>query len=159
MAAQDLGHAVAPRGVQLAPPRDLLRVVEARQRCSLTDRVHVERAPHLARRRDDVRRRCRPADAEPGEAVDLGERPQHHQATPLAEELEPVGVVGVVDVLEVRLVEDAEDVLRQLVEEREQLGSAVGRAGRVVRVADVDELRLRPDRGEQAVEIVGVVAE
>ena len=57
VAAQDLGQPVAAGRVQLPPPRDLLRVVEARERGRLRGRRHVERAPHLARRR----RRRRPA--------------------------------------------------------------------------------------------------
>ena len=103
--------------------------------------------------------RHRPADAQAGEAVDLRERPQHRDAAPFAEEVEAVDVVRVVDVLEVRLVEDAEDVLRKPVEERQQLVPAVRRSGRVVRVADVDELRPRADRREQSVEVEGVIAE
>src|SRR5207237_3851880 len=91
--------------------------------------------------------------------VDLRECPQHHDPASLAEEVEPVDVVGIVDVLEVRLVENAEDVSRQPVEEGEQVLASVRRSGRVVRIADVDELRPRPDRGEEAVEVIGVVAE
>src|SRR5205823_1252662 len=51
------------------------------------------------------------------------------------------------------------DVSRQPVEEGQQLLASVRRSGRVVRIADVDELRPRPDRGEEAVEVIGVVAE
>ena len=50
-------------------------------------------------------------------------------------------------------------MLRKPVEERQQLVPAVRRSGRVVRVADVDELRPRADRREQSVEVEGVVAE
>jgi hypothetical protein len=48
-------------------------------------------------------------------------------------------------------------VLGEPVEESDQLVPAVRRPGRVVRVADVDELRPRADRGEQALEVVRVV--
>ena len=77
----------------------------------------------------------------------------------LLEQLDAVGVVGIVDVLEVRLVDDREDVLGQALDEREQLVAAVRRPGRVVRMADVHELRLRPDRSEHRVEVVDVVAQ
>ena len=103
------------------PPRELLRLVEARERRRLRRRGHVKRAPHLRGRRHDVGRRDRPPDPHSREAVDLRERPQHGEPPALAEQLDAVGVVRVVDVLEVRLVEDAEDVLRQPVEERDEL--------------------------------------
>ena len=48
---------------------------------------------------------------------------------------------------------------RDLVQERVQFGPRAHRPGRVVRVADVDELRPRPDRLEHRVEVVAVVAE
>ena len=70
-----------------------------------------------------------------------------------------VRVVGIVDVLEVRLVEDDEHVLGDAVEECRELVSAVRRPRRIVRVADVDELRPLADRGEQRVEVVSVVAQ
>ena len=62
------------------------------------------------------------ADAEAREPVDLRERPQHRDAPALRGTAgDAVEVVGVVDVLEVRLVEDGEHVLREPVDEREQL--------------------------------------
>src|SRR5207237_5432511 len=72
--------------------------------------------------------------------------------------LEPVRVVRVVDVLEVRLVEHRQDVAGDAVEVGVELGPGVRRAGRVVGMADVDELRALVDRGEERVEVVAVVA-
>src|SRR6266542_3834030 len=73
--------------------------------------------------------------------------------------LDAVRILGIADVLEVRLVEDCQDVSRDLVQEARQLGARVRRAGRVVRNADVDELRPLGDRVEQRVEVVAVLAE
>ena len=70
-----------------------------------------------------------------------------------------VGVVGPVDVLEVGLVDDDEHAGRHALEERVELVARVHRPGRVVGVADVDDLRARRDRGEQRVEVVAVVAQ
>ena len=148
-----------PAPVPLAPAGDLGVAAEARERRGLSGGGDLERAPHLARRGDDVGRPDPVADAQAGEPVDLREGAQHDQPPALADELDPVEVVGVVDVLEVGLVEDAEHVRGQPVEEREQLVAAVRGAGRVVRMADVDELRALPDRVEQRVEVVGVVAQ
>ena len=80
-------------------------------------------------------------------------------ATLLEQLLDAVGVVGIVDVLEVGLVEHDEHVLGQRVEEGDELTAAVARAGGVVRVADVDELRARADRGRQRGEVVPQVAQ
>src|SRR5262245_2082942 len=146
VAAQNLGQPIPPSHVQLPPPRDLLRIVEARQRGGLRGRGDVERAAHLARRSDDVPGSHAPTDPQPGESVDLGEGAQHGDPAAFAEEVEPVDVVRVVDVLEVRLVEDAQDVPRQPVEEGDQLLAAVRGSRGVVRVADIDELRPRAYR-------------
>ena len=150
----------ASHRVRRAPPDELGVVPEARDGRGLRGRRDVERPPDLARRRGDVGRRNPVPDAQPREPVDLRERPQHDEPAAGLEQLrDAVGVVGIVHVLEVRLVEHDEHVLGHAVEEGEQLGTPVRRAGRVVRMTDVDELRARPDRGEQAVEVVRVVAQ
>ena len=135
-------------------------VVEARERRDLRGGRDVEGPPHLGHRLAHVEGADRVPDPEPGEAVDLRERPQHDDAAPPAEMLgDRVGVVGILDVLEVGLVDHREDVLGDPLEERVQLRAAVRRPGRVVREADVDDLRPRTDRVRERVEVVAVVAE
>ena len=71
--------------------------------------------------------------------------------------LDGVRVVRPVDVLEVRLVDDGEHVARHAFEVLIELVGGVHRPGRIVRVADVDELRARVDRLEQSTELVAMV--
>src|SRR5581483_2173839 len=135
-------------------------VVQARERRHLGGRRHVERPAYFRQRRAHVARADGVTDPQPGEAVDLRERAQHDDAAArLQVPLDRIRVVGPVDVLEVRLVDDRHDVLGHALEERVDLAGRVHRAGRVVRLADVDELRARRDRGEQGVEVVRVVAQ
>ncbi len=68
--------------------------------------------------------------------------------------LDGVGIVEAVDVLEVRLVDDRQHMTGHAVEVRVELGERVHRSGRIVGVADVDELRLLRDRVEQCIEVV-----
>ena len=128
-----------------AAARDLRVVVEARERRVLGGLVDVERVPHLADRLDDVRRADAVADAQPGEPVDLREGAKDEDARPQVEVLlDAVRVVRLLDVLEVRLVEDGQDVVRDALEEAVRPRRADHRPGRVVGVAEVDELRPRP---------------
>ena len=82
------------------------------QRGGLRQRVHVEGPPDLPDRGHELLRAERVADAEPGEPVDLRERPQHDDPPPRLQVLEPVHVLRVVDVLEVGLVEHRQDMSR-----------------------------------------------
>ena len=142
------------------PARDLRLVSDARARRVLGGLVDVERVSHLADRLDDLGRADAVADAKPGEPVDLRERAQDEGAPAgLDRLLDPVGVVLRLDVLEVRLVEDGEHVLRHALEVRLDLAPADHRAGRVVRVAEVDDLRARADLAEDRVDVVAVVRE
>ena len=50
-------------------------------------------------------------------------------------------------------------MLRDVFEVRVELGARVHRAGRVVRVADVDELRARRHGSEQCAEVVPVIVQ
>ena len=128
------------RAAGARPPPD----VEARERGLLRGSGDVEGAPHLADRGHDRGRREPVADPQPGEPVDLREGPQDdHPAAALEVLLDTVRVVRVVDVLEVGLVEHGQDVLRHALEVGVELGARVRRAGRVVRQADVDDLRAR----------------
>ena len=147
-------------GVQSATPRDLGVVAEARKCGRLRLGRDVERPPRLRHRSDDVGRPDGVTDTEPCEAVDLRERAQDDDAPAFLEVgLDGVRIVGTVDVLEVRLVDHHEHMVGHTVEEAVELLLRVHRPRRVVRVADVDELRLRRRRVGERVEVVALVAE
>src|SRR5919198_1524355 len=148
------------RGRQAAAAHDLLLVSETGEGGVLRGLVDVEGVANLADRLDDVRRADPVADSKTGEPVDLRERPQDEDAAPALEVLlDTVGVVGLLDVLEVRLVEDGEHVCRYAPEIRLDLGARDHRPGRVVRVAQVDDLCPRADLAEDALDVVAVVGE
>ena len=85
-----------------APPLDLVASSEARERGHLGERADVVAALHLPHRRDDRGRPDAVADPQPGQAVELRERPQREHVVPGADELgdrvEPVGGIEVVEV-------------------------------------------------------------
>jgi hypothetical protein len=73
--------------------------------------------------------------------------------------IETVDVVGIVDVLEVGLVENRQHMVGHGVEVGIELGARVHRPRRVVRVADVDDLRSRPNGVEHRLEVVPVLSQ
>ena len=122
----------------------------------LGDGVDAERLAHGVDRGAERRRAERVADPQAGEPVDLGEGPQQDQVRELAAQVD--GRVGVVVELEldVGLVDDHRDVLGDaLAELGDPRRRQVGR-GRVVRVADDQQLGRRGDLGEHRVEVVDV---
>src|SRR5581483_3501712 len=158
--AQDRLELRAAGGIERPPRCELLVLADARERGDLRGRGDVERAPHLVGRLDDVRRRDAVADARTREAVDLREGAKHDDVAAGRVELrDRVRVVGIGDVLEVRLIDHDERLRRDALDERAQLRAAVRCSGRVVRMADVDELRPRADRVEERVEVVRMVAQ
>ena len=160
MAAEDLRELVATPAVCRAPAGELLVVAEAGDRRRLGLCRDVERAAHLADGRHDLRRAYAVADAKAREPVDLRERPDdEHTPARLEVLFDCVRIVGLVDVFEVRLIDDGEDVLGNTLEVRIELVSHVHRSRRVVRIADVDELRARSHRGEQCGERVPIFDE
>ena len=147
-------------GVERPAARKLGRVAEAGDGGVLGGLRDVEGVPHLLDRVHCLPGADPVADAQPREAVDLREGAQHeHVAALLHVLLDPVWVVRLVDVLEVRLVEDGENVARDALEEGVHLLARDHRPGRVVRVAEVDDLRAGGDRAEDALDVVGVVGE
>ena len=144
--------------VQFATACELLGGVEAGERRLLRGSGQVERAARLPELGNELRRGDAVAHAHAGEAVDLRERPEHdYPAARLEELLDAVRVIRIVYVLEVRLVEHGQHVLWDALEVRGELGARVDGAGRVVGVADVDELRARRHRGQQCIEVVAMV--
>jgi hypothetical protein len=153
--AQDPLEVRPSLGVLAPPPRELLGRVQARERGLLGRGRDVEGAPDLPDRGHDRGRREAVAHAEPGEPVDLRERAEDDDSPALLQvALDAVGVVGVVDVLGVGLVENGDDVPGHALEPGVELGPRVRRAGRVVREADVGDLRERPDRLQHGLEVV-----
>ena len=73
--------------------------------------------------------------------------------------IDPVRVVGLADELVVGLVEDSEDVVGDGGEVAVHLLAGDHRSGRVVRVAQVDELRPVSDRAEDRLDVVAVVGQ
>ena len=159
--AEDAARAArGPLRCRRAGALELGARIQARERGLLRGGGDVEGALDLADRGDDRLGRERVADAQAREPVDLRERAQHDHPPPgLQVLLDAVRVVGVVDVLEVRLVEHGQHVLGHPLEPRVELRARVRRAGRVVRVAEVRELRARADRGEHRLQVVALVAE
>ena len=129
---------------------------ERLDRGRLRERVHAER---LADRVDGLAELGRPdrvADPQAGQAEVLRERAQQDQVRERLPQVD--GVLRVVAGLEVDvgLVEDHDRVLRHPLEERADLRRRDVGSGRVVRVADDDELGRRRDLGEHRVEVVDV---
>ena len=155
---QELGPAF---GGDLPPAGHLGVVAETGQRGILSRLIEVERVPNLADRLDDIVGADPVPDPKPREPVDLRERPedQHPSAVPLQVLLDPIGIPGLVDVLEVRLVENRQDVIGHALEVRIDGGTTDHRAGRVVRVAEVDELGSWRHRGKQRLRVITVLGE
>ena len=94
------------------------------------------------------------AEAQPGEPEDLRERAQDHDAAAVGDVLLAAHALERGDVVHVRLVGDHDAVGADRVEERAPLRRLEAQAGRVVRVADPDELRVgRADRGGDRLEV------
>ena len=112
---------------------------------SCARRRDVEGAADLRHRRADVDGPDRVADPEPGEAVDLREGAQHDaRAGRLDVALDRVGVVGAARRTRSRPGRSTTSTpAGSRSRKRVELGARVHRPGRVVRVADVDDLRPR----------------
>ena len=140
---QRLGE-VLPCVGDLAPPSRTNLVADAQRRSPGGERhaVHVERLIHDAEVSSERLVGDRAAEAKPGEAEELREAAQRDQRLPvddvtLAPEL-PFGREEV----HVGLVDDDHTPLGQRFEERLPLATLLRRSGRIVRIADPDELRV-----------------
>src|SRR4051794_20856478 len=143
-----------------APASDFRVVADARARGVLGGLVHVEGVSHLGDGLDDLDRADAVSNPEAGEPVDLRERPQHEGAPAgLDGFLDPIGIVLGVHVLEIRLVQNGEDVRRDLLEIRVDRIAPDHRPGRVVGVAEVNDLRPATDRAEDRLDVIAVVRE
>ncbi len=119
--------------------------------------IDVERLAYPVHQVGDLRRGQGVADAQTGQAVDLGERAADNQ---IREVLQPAGRInplGCRDVLVVGLVEDDHHVLRNAFEEGAHLGIRQEVAGRVVRVGDPHDAGIRTDGRQHGIEVVAVV--
>ena len=148
-------QALAPDAGLGGASRDLALLAEARPGGVLRRLAHVEGVLHLVQRHGNVQGHRAPADAQPGQPVDLRERAQHHHAAVGEQVLaQPVGIVRIVDVLVVGLVEDRKHVVGKPVEEACERVAPDHAACRVVRVRDVDDLRAGSHAGGERVEVV-----
>ena len=105
--------------VHLAAAPHELGVIERGDRRRLRHRVDVERRARALEQRRDVGPRVAIADAQAGEAVDLGERARAQHRPALGDERTQIG--RVVLILGVGLVEHEEHVLGQAAGECDQL--------------------------------------
>ena len=141
-------------------PPDVVVVVERGTRCHLRQRVHAEGLPHPAEDVDHRGRRHRITDPEPGETVELGERPQRHDRhLAVAAHADRVRVVVVGDVLRISVVGHDHHVVRHRGEECLPRRPPEDRARRVVRIAEEDDARPRTDGPDHRREIVREVAQ
>ena len=142
----------------LDPARDVVLVADRLGGGRLSDRVDAERLAHGVDGGAKRRRAERVADPQPGEPVDLGEGAQQDQVREPAPEVDRrVGIVVELE-LDVGLVDDHGDVVGDPLEQlpdprRRQVGG-----GRVVGVADDQDLGRGGELGDHRVEIVGVIA-
>ena len=141
---------------RLDPAGDVVAVQEGLGAGGLGERVDAERLAHRVDRGAEVRRAERGADPQPGQAVALAEGAQDDQVGDLGEQVDRrVGIVVRLE-LDVGLVEDHRHPRRHLLEEGGDRGGRVMRPGRVVRVADDQQLGRRGHLGGHRVEVVDV---
>ncbi len=106
-------------------PARCVLVGQRRQGGHLGQQVDVERLADLVERGHDRRRGDAEADPQPGQAVRLGEGPQHDQVVaPAGEHRQRVGVRAEVDVLVVGLVDDDQHLGGDVGQEAAELAGA-----------------------------------
>ena len=120
---------------------DLVLVLERLGRRRLGEHVDAERLAHDVAGLAELLGSDRVADAQPAEAVDLGERAQQDQVVVALEQVEARVRVLERRELDVGLVEDHRDVARQVGGPGVDLLDRQHRGGRVVGVADDDHAR------------------
>ena len=128
-------------------------VRERRHAGGLRRQRDVERAAHAVDHVDDPGRRGEPAEAQGGEAVELGEGAHRHRVGRRAGQLQAAVIVGCLGILGVGRVDHQDHVGGQAGAQPPQLRRRQVAAGRVVRVGEEDQPRARGDVREQRVDI------
>ncbi len=118
-------------------------------------RIDVERAAQPVDGVDHRRRARAPAKAERRETVDFREGPRHHHVLARAGEFEARLVIGAGDEFGIGGVEDQQNMRRQGIRKPRDLRRRQIGAGRVVRIGEEDDLRLRRHFREDGVDIGG----
>ena len=103
---------------------------------------------------DQVGPRHRVADANSRQPENFRKRPERDYQPAVVVVFHRVGIVRVAHEFEVRLVGDDHDVLRHPLEEPLPFRAPVNRAGRIVRIAEKNNSRVRVDRRRHRVEVV-----
>ena len=132
--------------------RLVFEVGETGQRPGLRDAVGVEGLAGFLQNVDHLRRGDAVADAQAGEALDLGKRPQHDHVAPLVHVAQGIG--RIVEELVVRLVENDRHPGGDGVHEPVDGVGGDDRAGGVVRVGDVHLPGARGDGGQGRIEVL-----
>src|ERR1019366_8350216 len=107
--------------------------------------------------RDQVRVADAVTEAQAGQAIDLGEGPHQEQVGFAAAANLGQQVQRLVKELDVGFVQGDQHVLGHGIYKPRQVFPAGARPGRVVRVGDNDDPRVRRDGGQHRVEVVAIV--
>ena len=134
-----------------------LVIVQGRQRSGQCQVIDVERLAHAVHQIGNLGRGQAVANAQAGQAVDLGEGAADEQIRKILEPGRRIDALGSRDVLVVGLVEDNDHILGNAREEGAHLGIRQEIAGRIVRIGDPDNARIRADGRTHGIKIVTVV--
>ncbi len=142
--------------MRLQRARDMRLVVHAGDRRDLRERRHVKRLPHVMEHLDYVRPRDRVSDSHSRKSENFRKRPKRDYQPLVVVVVERVGIFRIAYELEVRLVGDDHHVLGHSREKSLPLRSAINRTGRIIRIAEKNDSRVRVDQRRHRVEIVRI---
>ena len=121
-AAEFLEEALAFVAIGFDGANDVVGIVERGERSSLADAGDIERRAQLVHFGDQSGMADAIADAQSGEAVDLGKSAQGEDVVVFAEQLASAGKIGARGIFVVSLVENDQNVTGNFLQERGKFG-------------------------------------
>src|SRR5574337_1271390 len=142
-----------PAAVVLDRALDMARIRQTRDARGERRPVDVERPADSIDGVDNRLGSVGPAQTQAGEAMDLRERPRHHDVLTARDKLNSRSVVVLADIFRISRVDHQQAIRRQPGLQALDLGERKIRAGRIIGVGEIDDFRPRAHFRQEHVDI------